>query len=236
MTDPRDPSDGVGAPSGAPGAAAARAPRGPRMTRVERREQLLAIALDLFATEGFHHVSMDDIAERAEVSKPVLYRHFPSKLDLYLAVVDAQGADLLAAVERAVAPVEAGPVERGAGRDVVAAIVQAYLAFVQVAGESSTLLFESDVTHDAQVRGRVEHATAEATRRIAEVLVQVTGRSRADGDVLAAALVATAQGAATYWLRHGDGQGTDRVVDLVSDLSWRGVAGLVRPDFTYEGA
>ncbi|GIG41678.1 TetR/AcrR family transcriptional regulator [Cellulomonas phragmiteti] len=210
--------------------------RGPRMARAERRSQLLAIALDLFATEGFHHVSMDDIAERAAVSKPVLYRHFPSKLDLYLAVVDEQGASLLAAVERAVAPIEAGPVARGEGRAVVAAVVEAYLAFVQVAGESSTLLFESDVTHDSQVRGRVEHAAAEATRRIAEVLVAVTGRDRADADVLAAALVATAQGAATYWLRHGDGQGVERVVELVSDLQWRGLAGLVRPDYPYPDA
>lgn len=209
--------------------------RGPRMARAERRSQLLAIALDLFATEGFHHVSMDDIAERAEVSKPVLYRHFPSKLDLYLAVVDAQGASLLAAVERAVAPIEAGPVARGEGRAVVVAVVEAYLAFVQVAGESSTLLFESDVTHDTQVRGRVEHAAGVATRRIAEVLVAVTGRDRADADVLAAALVAAAQGAATYWLRHGDGQGIERVVELVSDLQWRGLAGLVRPDYPYPG-
>lgn len=210
--------------------------RGPRMARAERRSQLLAIALDLFATEGFHHVSMDDIADRAAVSKPVLYRHFPSKLDLYLAVVDTQGADLLAAVDRAVAPVEAGPVGRGEGRAVVAAVVTAYLAFVQVAGQSSSLLFESDVTHDAQVRRRVEHANAEATRRIAEVLVGVTGRGRADADVLAAALVATAQGAATYWLRQGGDGDPGRVVDLVSDLAWRGVAGLVRADTVQEGA
>ncbi|WP_089798580.1 TetR/AcrR family transcriptional regulator [Cellulomonas sp. KH9] len=210
--------------------------RGPRMARAERRSQLLAIALDLFATEGFHHVSMDDIADRAEVSKPVLYRHFPSKLDLYLAVVDEQGTALLAAVEQAVAPIEAGPVGRGEGRAVVAAVVAAYVEFVQVAGESSTLLFESDVTHDSQVRGRVEHASAEATRRIADVLAAVTGRDRADADVLAAALVATAQGAATYWLRHGDGGSAQRVVDLVSDLQWRGLAGLVRPDYPYEDA
>lgn len=210
--------------------------RGPRMARAERRSQLLAVALELFASEGFHHVSMDDIAARADVSKPVLYRHFPSKLDLYLAVVDAQGGDLLAAVERAVAPLEAGPLARGEGKAVVAAVVEAYLAFVQVAGRSSTLLFESDVTHDSQVRGRVDHASAEVTRRIAEVLVGVTGRDRRDTDVLATALVASAQGAATYWLRHGDEDGTRRVVDLVTEVQWRGVAGLVRADYPYEDA
>ncbi|KSW30041.1 TetR/AcrR family transcriptional regulator [Cellulomonas sp. B6] len=219
----------------APDAAADR-PRGQRMARAERRSQLLATALDLFATEGFHHVSMDDIAERAEVSKPVLYRHFPSKLDLYLAVVDQQGAGLLAALEHAVAPLAAGPLGRGEGRAVVAAVVAAYVTFVQVAGQASTLLFESDVTHDAQVRGRVEHASAVVTRRIADVLVGVTGHDRADADVLAAALVASAQGAATYWQRHGAGQDAHRVAELVTDLQWRGVAGLVRPDYPYEDA
>ncbi len=210
--------------------------RGHRMARAERRSQLLAIALDLFASEGFHHVSMDDIADRAQVSKPVLYRHFPSKLDLYLAVVDEQSADLLAAVERAVAPLEVGPLPRGEGKVVVAAVVEAYLAFVQVAGESSTLLFESDVTHDAEVRARVEHASGEVRRRIAEVLVGVVGRERPDTDVLAAALVAAAQGAATYWLRHGDKACTEHVVALVTDLQWRGVAGLIRADYPYEDA
>ena len=60
---------------------------------------------------------------------------------------------------------------RGDGRDVVAAIVQAYIMFVEGAGESSALLFESDVTHDADVRARVEHASSEAARRITVVLV-----------------------------------------------------------------
>src|SRR6478736_3309729 len=95
-------------------------PRGPRMARDERRAQVLHIAQELFSSEGFHHVSMDDIAERALVSKPVLYRHFPSKLDLYLAVVDQRGADLLAAVDEAVEPIEDGPVAPGDGRAVVA--------------------------------------------------------------------------------------------------------------------
>ena len=74
-----------------------------RMPRDERRAQVLGVALDLFSRDGFHHVSMDDIADRAEVSKPVLYRHFPSKLDLYLAVVDQRGDALLAAVDEALA-------------------------------------------------------------------------------------------------------------------------------------
>ena len=60
----------------------------PRLPRDERRAQLLAAALEVFTQAGYHSAAMDEIADRAKVSKPVLYQHFPSKLDLYLAVLD----------------------------------------------------------------------------------------------------------------------------------------------------
>src|SRR6187551_2758901 len=62
-------------------------PRG-RLSRSARRAQLLDAARDVFAAQGYHAAAMDDIAERAGVSKPVLYQHFPGKLDLYLALLD----------------------------------------------------------------------------------------------------------------------------------------------------
>ncbi len=58
------------------------------MPRRERRAQLLESALGVFVAQGYHAAAMDDIAERAGVSKPVLYQHFPGKLDLYLALLD----------------------------------------------------------------------------------------------------------------------------------------------------
>ncbi len=64
-------------------------PRGGRMPRRERRAQLLDSALEVFVAQGYHAAAMDDIADRAGVSKPVLYQHFPGKLDLYLALLDA---------------------------------------------------------------------------------------------------------------------------------------------------
>ncbi len=203
------------------------------MTRDARRAQVLLVARELFAGDGFHHVSMDDIADRARVSKPVLYRHFPSKLDLYLAVVEEQGVELLRAVDQALVPIEQGPVRRGDGRQVVRALVRAYFDFVEVAGESSSLLFESDVTHDAAVRARVEQAGAEAARGIARVLGDVTGLPANSTALLAAALVGMAQTGATSRFR-GDGSvGVDDAVDLVARLAWQGVAGLIRPDYEY---
>ena len=210
------------------------APRGRRMPRDERRAQVLAAAQELFAREGYHHVSMDDIAARSDITKPVLYRHFPSKLDLYLAVVDARGAGLLAAVGAALAPIEHGAVHPGDGRAVVHAIVRAYFEFVEGAGESASLLFESDVTRDTAVRSRVETAGAEAARGIARVLVDVTGLPVPHTQLLATTLVGLAQSGATSRLRSGGEMTLEQSVDLVARLAWGGVASLVRADYQYD--
>nr|WP_297425450.1 TetR/AcrR family transcriptional regulator [uncultured Actinotalea sp.] len=203
---------------------AAGRPRAARMPAGARRAQILEVAQDLFAREGFHHVSMDDIADAAAVSKPVLYRHFPSKLDLYLAVVDHRGEALVARIDAALAAI---PERDTTGRDVVRAIVGAYVEFVEQAGESFSLLFESDVTRDADVRLRVEHASAEAAQAICRGLQGVAGLDDAEARLAAAALVGMAQVAATNRYRTGD-VAVERAVELVTDLSWRGVAGLVR--------
>src|ERR1700712_5842950 len=68
--------------------------RGGRLPRSARRKQLLAAAQEVFVANGYHAAAMDDIAERAGVSKPVLYQHFPGKLDLYLALMDTQAEAL----------------------------------------------------------------------------------------------------------------------------------------------
>src|SRR6188472_4320686 len=60
-----------------------------RLPRSARRKQLLEAAQEVFVAQGYHAAAMDDIAERAGVSKPVLYQHFPGKLDLYLALLDS---------------------------------------------------------------------------------------------------------------------------------------------------
>src|SRR3954449_1536100 len=75
--------------------------RSPRLPRTARRVQLLAAAQEVFVAQGYHAAAMDEIAETAGVSKPVLYQHFPSKLDLYLALLDRHCDDLVARVRGA---------------------------------------------------------------------------------------------------------------------------------------
>src|SRR5512139_939972 len=74
-----------------------------RLPRPARRQQLLAAAQEVFVAHGYHAAAMDDIAERAGVSKPVLYQHFPGKLELYLALLDKHCEALIDRVRTAMA-------------------------------------------------------------------------------------------------------------------------------------
>src|SRR5690349_1781266 len=66
-----------------------------RMTGAERREQLLEIGRELFGQKGFEATSIEEIAVRADVSKPVVYEHFGGKEGLYAVVVDREMQVLL---------------------------------------------------------------------------------------------------------------------------------------------
>src|SRR5258706_128056 len=70
----------------------------PRLPAARRRRQLLDVALDVFAASGFHQTSMEDVAEAAGVTKPVLYQHFGSKRELYLELLEDVGGQMMAAV------------------------------------------------------------------------------------------------------------------------------------------
>jgi AcrR family transcriptional regulator len=72
-----------------------------RMTAAERREQLILISRGLFAERGFDGASIEEVASRAEVSKPVVYEHFGGKEGLYAVVVDREVRSLLDMMTRA---------------------------------------------------------------------------------------------------------------------------------------
>ena len=206
------------------------------MPRDERRTQILALARDLFATEGYHHVSMDDIALRAEVSKPVLYRHFPSKLDLYLAVIDQRGEDLVTAVEAALAPVDREAGQQESGRAVVKAVVRAYFDFVAGAGEASSLLFESDLLKDPAIREQIDLAASSGSAHLSRVLQDVSGLPAAQTELLVIGLTAMARAAATHHFRSTEPLDLEAAADLVGQLAWGGIAVLVRGSRADDGA
>jgi len=73
-----------------------------RLPAARRRRQLLDVALGVFAASGFHRTSMEEVADAAGVTKPVLYQHFGSKRELYLELLDDVGGRLMATISAAV--------------------------------------------------------------------------------------------------------------------------------------
>src|SRR5512138_3470289 len=99
-----------------------------RLPRSARRKQLLAAAQQVFVAQGYHAAAMDDIADRAGVSKPVLYQHFPGKLELYLALLDESAEKLTAIVRDALSSTTEN-------RERVPATFRAFFDFVGDEGE-----------------------------------------------------------------------------------------------------
>ena len=199
--------------------AAAARPRGSRLPRPARRTQLLQAAREVFVAQGYHASAMDDIAERAGVSKPVLYQHFPGKYELYLALVDQNAAEIITAVRQALA-------STADHKQQVAATVSAFFEFIDREGESFKLIFESDLTNDRAVQERVTAVSLEVARAIAEVIRKAADVTDEDAEMLGIALGGMANVTARYWLRTGRQMPREDAVRLLSQLCWRGIRGV----------
>ena len=198
--------------------------RGIRMPRKARRAQLLDAALEVFVAQGYHAAAMDDIADRAGVSKPVLYQHFPSKLDLYLALLDQTCDTVIDAVQKAL---ESSPDH---SKQRVQATVDVFYAYVANAGGAFRLVFESDLVNDPAVRERVDRVTNECADSIAGVIHDDTGLPSEESQLLAVSLVGMAQVSARFWLAKEGRIPQDDAANLVAGLAWRGIRGFQRTD------
>lgn len=198
-------------------------PRTGRMPRSARRAQLLESALDVFVAQGYHAAAMDDIADRAGVSKPVLYQHFPGKLDLYLALLDKACDEVVDGVREALASTTDN-------KERVAATTEAFYRYVANAGGAFRLVFESDLTSEPAVRERVERVTHLCADAIAEVIADDTGFPEEASRLLAVALVGMSQVSARFWLAADGPLPQDSAIELISSLAWRGIRGFPRQE------
>ena len=190
--------------------------RGLRLPRSARRAQLLEAAQEVFVGSGYHAAAMDEIAERAGVSKPVLYQHFPGKLDLYLALLDKH-CDTLESLVRAA-------LEVGGDNELrVERTVAAYFEFVTREGAAFRMVFESDLTSVPQVRSRLDAVEMNCAEAIAEVIAEDTGADDERALLLGSALAGMAQVAARHWLAQGGEVPEQEAAAMISALAWRGL-------------
>ncbi|MEV1288162.1 TetR/AcrR family transcriptional regulator [Micromonospora sp. NPDC049679] len=188
-----------------------------RLPRSARRKQLLAAAQDVFVAQGYHAAAMDDIAERAGVSKPVLYQHFPGKLELYLALLDTHCDAIVARVHAAMAATNDN-------KERVKGAVQAYFDFVDHKDEAFRLVFESDLRNEPAVAERVARVEKGSIAAITDTIISDTGVSRARAELLASGLVGAAETAAQFWLANGRQVPKGDAEALLAALIWRGIA------------
>lgn len=198
-------------------------PRGLRLPRRERREQLLESALEVFVANGYHAAAMDDIAERAGVSKPVLYQHFPGKFDLYLALLDASCDRMIDNCRVALESTQDNKLR-------VKAAIDAFFAYVDHDTGAFRLVFESDLTNDPAVREHIDRVTTECGRLIGEVIHDDTGLPDDAARLLAVSLVGMAQVSARFWVTEAGGLERDQAVGLVTQLAWRGIRGYPKTE------
>src|SRR6266513_4935230 len=134
-----------------------------RLPAPRRRRQLLDVALEVFAERGYHRTSMNDLAEAAGVTKPVLYQHFRSKRALYLELLEDVGGRLRDAIDKATT-------EAGTPREQVQSGFRAYFEFVAAQQQAFQLLFGGGARRDEEFADAVRHVEVSIADRIAALI------------------------------------------------------------------
>ncbi len=191
-----------------------------RLPRAEREEQLLEVAQAVFAERGFRSPSMDEIAVRAGVTKPVLYDHFGSKDGLIAACIRHAGAQLLRDVDAAVTAVS-GP------RQILEAGFAAFFGFVELFGQGWFMLIGEN-----SVVGPAADALEAIRRQQAVYVAQRLGAEfpSAERDDLTAyseGIIGACERIA-LWRRDRPDVPADRATAVLMSLVWGGLGSLTR--------
>jgi AcrR family transcriptional regulator len=191
-----------------------------RLPADQRRRQLLDVACRLFARSGFHETSMEEIAEAAGVTKPVLYQHFPSKRALYGELLRDTGARLL---ERL-----AGATGRAtSGRERVMEGFHAYFQFAVGDPSAFRLLFGASIRNDPEFTAIVDGIVTQAADAISTLIEIPT--SEEQRLVLAHALVGMAEsvGRRALTTAGADSEAhADELAHWIAELAWFGLRGV----------
>ena len=189
-----------------------------RLPAARRRRQLLDVALRVFAERGFHPTSMNDIADAAGVTKPVLYQHFSSKRALYRELLDDVGAQLLEAITKATAAAS-GP------REQVELGFRAYFRHVDSNRDVFKVLFGGGTRRDEEFAQQVAAVESAIANTIA-TLIEVEGLPDERRRLFAHGIVGLAEGTSRHWFMHEIDAEPDELARQVADLAWRGLRGL----------
>jgi AcrR family transcriptional regulator len=195
-----------------------------RLPRAIREQQMLDAAVRVFSRRGFHAASMDEIAEDAGISKPMVYAYLGSKEELFIACLHREGTRLMEAIAAVVGP-DLPPDEqlwRG---------LRAFFGFVGAHRDGWAVLYR-------QARGEQPFAgqLAEMRARIVEVVAGMLGRALAtehrevretELQVMAYALVGATESLADWLADHPEAD-PERTATRMMNVAWLGADQLLR--------
>ena len=188
--------------------------------RAVRSEQMLDVAGEVFAARGYHAASMDEIADRADISKPMLYAYFESKETLYCAYIKRSGERLLATMDEVVDP------ELSTERQLWVSTL-AFLTYVEHHRDGWAVLYQELATSGRPFAATVADIRDAIMRRVAALL----GRHVEDGDeaerglraeALALGFVGAGESLANWWIEHPR-QTREQVACRLMDVAWLGL-------------
>ena len=188
-----------------------------RLPRAVREQQMLDAAVDVFSARGFHETSMDAIAAKAEISKPMLYLYYGSKEELFAACIHREGLRFVEALAPAGAP-DLTP------REQLRAALEGFLGFVGANRKSWMVLYRQAVGQQA-FAGTVQTSRDRLIELTAHLLESSTKDPDASHDfgIIAIALVGAGEAVAD---RVAGGEiEVDEAADLLESLAWRGLSG-----------
>jgi len=178
---------------------------------------LLSAASEVFVDRGYHAAGMDEIAERAGVSKPVLYQHFSSKLDLYLAVLNLHVDILVSRVRQALRTTTDN-------RQRLRASVQAFFDFIEHDSQGYRLIFENDFVTEPQVAAQVKVATEACTDAVFDLISRDSGLEPHRARIIAVGLVGISVDCARYWLNADRPISKEDAVEATVTFAWGGLS------------
>lgn len=188
-----------------------------RMRGAERRAQLLDVARRVFGKSGFHGVSMEEVATEAGVTKPILYDHFPSKKELYLALLESD----LNVLHQNVREALNSPI---GNRERIRASFEAYFDFVQEEADGFRLLMQETVGAEREFRDRVAEVREQILSEVADLIVRESkGKlQREHAETVALALIGMGETVAQRQLGRSR-ETRQEALEVLVRLAWRGI-------------
>ena len=189
-----------------------------RLPAPERKDQILEVALRVFAERGFHETSMNDVAEAAGITKPVVYQHFASKRALFLAIIDDVGQQMIAGVTSASS-------SQGDGRTKTELGVIAFFQWVATYNDSFRFLFDSGVRNDPEFAAAIQNVLDSMAEEIAPLISNTIAPERLD--LFAHGVVGTCEAVARHLIVNRTSFDPQEVGRMVAELVWGGLREIV---------